>query len=175
MDIKKCWYEASFLPVGDGNRNKKQTALESLIERYKRFSRLGLILAFVTPMNLFFILIRQTNIGVIATVLFTIFGILFFLLASFMDRWLALGISQIDLSEMSVSDVCRMAFYYRKKHFQCIAILLPLAIIYIGLMAWAFSSQEYTLYGIAIGAVVGLLIGSLQLRKFLDEYRGITE
>lgn len=175
MDIKKCWCEACFRNQESIKKSKKQTTLESLIERYKRFSRLGLILAFVTPMNLFLVLSHQSHIGIITTILFTIFGVIFFLVASFMDRWLADGISRIDLSEMSVSEVCRLALYYRKKHFQCIAILLPFAFIYIGMMVWAFSSQEYTLYGIAVGAVVGLLIGSLQLRKFLSEYRGITE
>ncbi len=56
---------------------------------------------------------------------------LYCVIASVMDRWLYKGISRIDVATMPVSEVCRLAFYYRKKHFQFMAILIPLAVIFI--------------------------------------------
>ena len=58
-------------------------------------------------------------------------GMLYCVIASVMDRWLYKGISRIDVATMPVSEVCRLAFYYRKKHFQFMAILIPLAVIFI--------------------------------------------
>lgn len=176
-ELKQCWRETSFRQTDSGNKyNRRQTALKSLEQRYKRFSNLGLVFTFVVTSCLLSQFYRFNYFGNSWLPIVTIiFAALYFALASVMDRWLYKGISRIDLSEMSVTEVCRLAFYYRKKHLQFIAILLPMAIALIGAIIWIYSGDVYFIIGIVVGGIIGLLLGTRQFLAFMAEYKDITE
>ena len=92
-----------------------------------------------------------------------------------MDRWLSRGVSGIDVGSMPVAEVCRLAMYYRRKHFQFMAILLPLAVGFILALGWLLSFDMWIILGMACGALAGLSVGVMQFRKFMSEYREIME
>ncbi len=174
-DLKNCWCEARFrrTPV-ENPENRRRTALETLAAHYRRFSTVILILAMCMPLWMWNVM-RSIGLDVNVAVWLMLFLTLYCLTGSTMDWWLYKGISRIDVATMTVSDVCRRIYYYRKKHFQFMGILIPFAIVAIGIMVWIFSADEWALYGIAAGAVIGLAAGLRQFMKFMSEYRDITD
>lgn len=90
-----------------------------------------------------------------------------------MDRWLYLGIRQIDVLTMTVSEVVEKALYYRKWHIRFIFILLPLALGCLGLLAYVVD-DFYMRLGMVAGFLVGVALGIRQLLNFLADYRAIT-
>lgn len=176
--IKKCWQQTTF-----SNNNslplsffKRQSALTSLANRYKRFSRVALFLAITFPLYLNSHLLLRLTAGTSSS-LYTatiILGTVFLLIASVMDHWLYKGVSSIDLSRLTVAQSCRQALYYRKKHLQFILILIPIDAIFIGLLAYSLSNNSAALWGMLAGGIIGLSIGSYELYRFMAEYRDIT-
>ena len=76
---------------------------------------------------------------------------------------------------MSVSEVAYNAMFYRKRHLQFMAVLIPMAVALLGFTGYVFSSEIYFPYGMIVGAVCGLIIGIIQFRKFMAEYRKLSE
>ena len=175
-NIKRCWKEASFRGTESYDPdNRRYTALQSLTRRYKHFSNLGLLLLIMMPLCLFNIFSTNGIEKLWISIATISFAAIYCATASIMDRWLYNGIKSIDIAKMSVSEVCRLAYYYRKKHLQFIAILLPMAILLIGSMAYIFSAEKYILTGLIVGFILGVALGSRQLLAFLSEYRDITK
>ncbi len=174
--IKKCWQQATFstenplTPTGTMQRN---TALHSLARRYRHFSRLALILAVTFPFLLTHLLHNQSSAPMHLTIVTIATGSLYLLTASIMDRWLYNGISNIDLSQLTVACACERALYYRKKHLQFILVLVPFAAVFIALLAYLLSSNTYALWGMLCGGIAGLCIGAYKLHQFMSEYRSI--
>lgn len=174
-DLKNCWCEARFLrDAGANPENRRQTALEALANHYRRFSTVIFIFALCMPFWIWNA-IRSLGLDIPVAIGLMLFLTLYCLTGSTMDWWLYKGISRIDVATMTVADVCRRIYYYRKKHFQFMGILIPFAIVAIGIMVWIFSADEWALYGIAAGAVIGLAAGLRQFMKFMSEYRDITD
>lgn len=174
-NIKRCWKEASF----HGSKsydpdNRRLTALQSLTRRYKWFSNFGLFLLVMMPLCLYNIFSTNGIEKIWISIATICFAAIYCATASIMDRWLYNGIRSIDISTMSVSEVCRLAYYYRKKHLQFVAILLPMAIVLIGSIAYIFSAEKYLLSGLIVGFIFGIALGTRQLLVFLSEYRDIT-
>ncbi|MDE6273155.1 MAG: hypothetical protein K2M31_09150 [Muribaculaceae bacterium] len=178
-EIKKTWNEAArkiYQPTPEEYemiyRTRKMTALENLAGRYKSFSRLGFIMIAASLMWFFghFPFENQTMKYVVGGVM-----MVYFAACGIIDRWLYKGVSSIDCFTMTVNEVIRKALYYRKRHLQSIMFLLPFAILVIGLLAYSMSADIYVIYGIIAGAITGIILGSIQLRKFLRTYRIISE
>ena len=178
-EIKKTWEEASRkmyrpTPAEFENmyREKKETALTNLAKRYKRFSTVGLAMILCA----FGWLCAQNPIipnrmrYIVVPVL-----MLYFATCSIWDWWLYKGVSSIDCFTMSVSEVIDKALYYRKKHLQSMMLLVPFAIIVVGLMAYSFINDRYILIGMCTGGLIGLLVGYRAFREFMDEYRTVTK
>lgn len=175
--IKKCWQQATFSgidPVNHPNAIQRNTALKSLAERYKRFSRFSIILAATLPLYLTNLLFNHTILPSWLGMLTVVTGSLYLLTASIMDRWLCNGISRIDLAQLTVAQACERALYYRKKHLQFILILLPFAAIFISLLAYALSASTYALWGMLCGGIIGICIGAHKLHQFLTDYHLCT-
>lgn len=174
-NIKQCWQGARFNNNdSDINNCRRMTALQSLAQRYRRFSILAMVFAVVIPFTMLNMMrVFDGNVELHKFII-VIFSAAYFVTCSVMDYWLYLGIRNIDLATMNVAEVCRKAYYYRKKHFQFIAVLVPMAIVLIGLLTWSISDNIYTLFGIAFGAMLGVGVGLKELFSFLDDYRRIT-
>ncbi len=175
-NLRKDWQDADVAIPRDSNsyesiiNGKRKTALQSLAQRYRWFSNMGLLFLIIFPFNLLNLhLFPDLKIRMVLIVWFACF----FLICSVMDRWLYHGIKQIDVLTMSVSEVIEKALYYRKWHIRFIFILLPLALGCLGLMAYAIDDL-YVRLGMLAGFLVGVAMGIRQLLNFLADYRAIT-
>lgn len=174
-ELKDCWCGARFhdTPTGTPD-NRRKTALGKLAAHYSRFSNMEIVLAFCMPLWIWNMMHNGLDLNLWLRIAVALTGMLFCITGSLMDRWLSKGISRIDVVEMSVSEVLRLVYYYRKKHFQFMAILLPWALVFIGLLIWMLPYDKWFLLGIACGALAGGAIGIAQFRTFMSEYREIT-
>lgn len=145
------------------------TALDNLRERYRRFMILGFTMCTVTPM----LLTRQLFAGY-STGWITLAFIAYFLTCAFMDMYLYQGIKRIDCVRMPVAEVIRLAAFYRKRHLQFVAILIPLACVMLALLFMTTGGDKYLGIGMVTGALTGVLLGTLALRRFLKDYRDIA-
>lgn len=174
-ELRRCWRDTTFRNSDNPtDTDRRYTALQKLALHYRRFSNIALLFIPMLPLSLGNVMRHmdaELNWMAIALILF---GMVYFLTCSLMDRWLYRGISSIDVAEMPVVEVCRLAFHYRKKHLQFIAILIPFAVIFLGGMVSIFYTDIYLIWGLAIGAVLGLILGIHQFRIFMSEYRDIT-
>lgn len=175
-DLKKNWQNANVSLNQNSNaydsiiNGKRRTALENLAERYRRFSNIALMLILLSFTWIFNPNMFPENhrLSIAVGVSFAIYA----LIGSIMDRWLYQGIRSIDVVTMPVSEVIRKALFYRKRHLQFIAILLPIVLAIIGGMAWSMDNLYFRL-GILVGFIAGTAIGLRQLMAFLADYRTI--
>lgn len=174
QEIKDCWRSARFNSDNDNMPPNRKTALQCLIERYKRFSRFALIFACCIPLCISNLLRHDVSAPVWQQISLIVFTMAYCFTASVMDCWMARGLSSIKLAEMPVAEVCRRAFFYRKKHFQFMAVLIPMCLVLLGLLGWLLSNNQYALYGMACGAVLGGTIGFRVFSRFMKEYRELT-
>lgn len=176
-NLRKDWQDTnvairtesnSYDKIINGNR---RTALENLAERYRRFSNLALVLILLSFSWIFNPTMFPENpqLRIAVGVSFAIYT----LICSIMDRWLFQGIRSINVVSMPVSEVIHKALFYRKRHLQFIAILLPIVLAIIGAMAWSMNNLYFRL-GILFGFIAGTAIGIRQLMAFLADYRTIT-
>lgn len=174
--LKRDWEEvkvrkdnrSTLSTITDG---KKETSLQSLARRYKWFSNMTMFCIIWVPLMMLTNFIPQDKKLWIALS----FGV-YFLICSVMDRWLYYGISGINLASMSVEEVARKAYFYRKRHLQFVMILLPMAIAVIGFFAYVVTDNDPAIMiGIIVGALFGLAIGARELMAFLRDYRTLAE
>lgn len=149
---------------------RRQTALQRLAIRYRRFSIMALC---CTPMAMVF-LNSSVFTGPNRLYLFFIYVVIMLLAAAF-DWWLYRKISSISVTEMPVIEVLHKAWMCRKRHLQFIAYFLPVDILFIGLMFTLSDGSISFLCGIIAGTVIGLIIGLKNLRHFMADYREIFE
>lgn len=178
-EIKQTWKQAAqriSQPTIDEYermyRNNKETALESLANKYKRFSIIGFAMVFCSVGWMASGLPFESPEWkfIVSAVMMVYFGC-----CACIDRWLYKGVSSIDCYTMTVSEVIDKAMYYRKKHLQSMIFLIPFALLVVGLMAYSFKADVYILYGMGAGFLVGIIIGTFQFKEFMSEYRKIKE
>lgn len=178
-NIKKTWHEI-------GNRlqtpndseietirmQKKGTALEQLVNKYKRFSIFGLVMIAVS-LN-WFSLGERMGMGNEKYLLTLIYAV-YFATSSCIDYWLYRGVRTIDCYTMSVSEVMEKAMYYKKKHLQSIIIMIPFMLIVLGYSVYCCVDNEYFLFGMAFGAILGGVIGYRQYIDFMQQYKILSD
>lgn len=174
-EIRRTWEEGArkvCVPgmdeLGSLLRRKKETALERLAARYKKFSFLGvaMILCSFGWMLQPHLIPDMDNRWRLAVVMMC-----YFASCAIIDNWLYRGISSIDCYTMTVKEVSEKAMYYRKKHLQSMMVLFPFAVMVVGMIAYTFVSERYMLYGIAAGVFTGFFMGYFQFREFMKEYK----
>lgn len=174
-DIKQNWHDTNVRTSTDRTvleiikKGKRKTALQSLARRYRWFSNAGLLSAAIfTPA-----LSRPEMIPDLPGKWLVLSGYaLFLIIASAMDRWLYYGIKSIDVFTMPVADVVSKTLFYRKRHLQFMIILIPLAFIEVGALAY-ICRNEFFIKGMVIGGVVGFAVGVCQFLKFMADYRTV--
>lgn len=172
--MRKVWMEMGKIlgmqPTPDNtpdDLNRKRTALDRLRNRYKRFWILSMGMTFTS----FMIFSKGLTIDTRYNLWLGIAYAVYFLTAFLMDLWLWNGIGTIDPLRMSVAEVAEKSMFYRKRHLQFMAILMPMAITLIGFTAYVFSTDVFFLYGMIAGAIFGITMGIIQFRRFMAEYR----
>lgn len=172
--IEKAWRELSErvsqleAEKVDRNETKKKTSLESLAARYRRFSTISLVMMFCAPCYMLTGILGEEWRIWMAIAFCAYFGT-----ASLMDYRLYIGVRSIDVYDMSISEVCRMARRYRRMHHICMLVLAPLALALVGLMCIAFGADKWLCAGIGFGFAVGLAIGIRQYMAFMSDYRSL--
>ncbi len=172
--LKQTWQDTQFRQPSQKNideilEGKRETALKNLARRYNRFSLISGI-AIIGSISF----LNQKLIPADSRLLLCISFAIYFFTASMMDLWLSNGISKIDCLRMSVSEVAGKAAFYRKRHFQFMAVLIPMAITLITILARQFTDNIIFLVCMGIGALTGLTFGLRQLREFMTDYRSLT-
>ncbi|MDE6547885.1 MAG: hypothetical protein K2L22_02710 [Muribaculaceae bacterium] len=176
-NLRKDWQDANIAIRRESDsyaaiiNGKRKTALQNLADRYKRFSILGVCLIMLSLSYCFNpnIFPGELKWRIIISVAFALYA----LTASVMDCWLYNGIRSIDVVTMPVAEVIRKAMFYKKRHMQFIAVLLPFVLAIIGVIAWKGDNIYFRL-GIIVGFISGTAIGVFQLMNFLADYRAIT-
>lgn len=174
--MRKAWLEMGKVlgtipernPV---NLDKKRTTLDKLRERYMTFWIISLVMVFagflIFSRGIFVVSGLNLWLGVAYSV--------YFLTASGMDFWLWNGLGSIDPLRMSISEIADKSMFYRKRHLQFMAILIPMAIALVGFTGYVYSSEIYFLNGMIFGCIIGLIIGIIQFRRFMAEYRKLSD
>lgn len=171
---RQTWQETKFRKPGEEEidaiaEGRRSTALQRLAKRYRVFSTIS---ATAICLSLLLMKLDFVESGM-RPVIALAFGAYFFT-ASVMDLWLSNGISKIDCINMTVHEVICKALFYRKRHFQFMAVLLPAALAVIGLLAWQTTDNVYILACMAIGFLLGLALGLKEFYRFMADYRDIT-
>ena len=174
-EMRKNWTGSRFSRPNDDVidrivNGKCQTALQNLARRYHVFSNIALVMI-CWSVFIFFTDIYPERWRLMTSIAFGVY----FLTVSVMDYWLYRGISEIDLLDMDMKSVMLKVAFYRKRHLQFVAILLPMAIALVIFILQQFTSDLYMIACITFGLLIGLAIGSRQLMKFLSDYRTLIK
>lgn len=176
--IKKAWLamgeSLGTQPTPDNNPedlNRKKTALDSLCDKYRRFWSISLLMTFSSFLIFSHKLAVETHLNFLVGALFAAF----FLITFCMDFWLWNGIRSIDPLRMGVAEVAEKSMFYRKRHLQFMAFLIPLALALLCFTGYVYSLEIYFLIGMIIGAALGVIIGVNQFREFMKEYRKLRD
>lgn len=177
-NLKKSWIEmgkslgAKFDHQYDPDKlSNMKTALDRLRDRYRVFWRAGLIMIFSSFLIFSKHLIVENPLNLHLGFAYAAY----FLMCFIMDHWLWKGIGSIDPLRMGVAEVAKKALYYKKRHLQFMIFLIPMAIAILGLTGYVFSSDKYLLMGMITGAICGAILGIFQFRRFMAEYRKLTD
>lgn len=174
--MRKAWLEmgkvlGTIPERNPENLDKKRTALDKLRERYMTFWIISLVMVFagflIFSRGIFIVSRMNLWLGVAYSV--------YFLTAFGMEFWLWNELGSIDPPRMSISEIADKSMFYRKKHLQFMAILIPMAIALIGFTGYVYSSEIYFLNGMIFGCIIGLIIGTIQFRRFMAEYRKLSD
>lgn len=152
-------------PQPDPNR---LTSLDRLRLRYRRFA---IIAALFAPVSLCYTLADifppQWRLWL------GLYMALYFVTASVMDGWLCRRIGEIDVCRMPVAEIYRRTRLCRRRHHQFMAVLIPLAVVFVGLMTYAFAPEPYVIAGIIVGALTGAAIGLREYLRFMADYKNL--
>lgn len=148
---------------------RRETALDHLANRYKRFFTLAFCMVPLVPCwVLADILTGPYKIPMI------ILGVFYFLLCGCMDVYLYNQVREINVFTMTTGEVIEKAARCRKLHLQCILVLLPLALLIVVGIALMNVDNKPVVIGVCCGCAAGLALGLMQLSKFMDDYRAIN-
>lgn len=153
------------------NLNRKKTALDRLRDRYRVFWTICLLMAFGSFMVFSGRMFAGDHIYLWLGTAYAVY----FLTAFCMDLWLWNGIGTIDPLTMGVAEIARKSMFYRKRHLQFMTVLIPMAIALLGFTGYVFSAETFFLSGMGMGIVCGAAIGIMQFRRFMAEYRNLSD
>lgn len=143
------------------------TARDKLVKKYYAFIFLEIIM--IIFMSFFLIFNPYVNekyrIGAL------VYWDLFFIMEIAIDTYLLMQIQSIDIYNSPITEVARRAARNWKFHKLAIVIGLPLAFGAIIIFALALDANEYTIFGMIVGGVVGAIIGGSQLLKIKKYYK----
>lgn len=149
---------------------KRQTTVERLAARYRRFSIISIA---AIPLGGTFMMPQFSHFadGWIMTVLY----VLILGTCAIFDRWFYRQISAIDCITQPVSEVSARAMLCRRLHLRFVAVGLPLVALLMLCGGWVVFHDVYYLVSMGFGMVVGGLIGLKFLLQFMRDYRALRD
>ena len=176
-DMKTMWIELNdrLSSLEEDNRKmarqimsgKYKTAQERLISKYRLFIIIATIMIFYIIGFVGFNPLVDDKYRLVTV----LYWIIFFLAEIGIDSYLLFKVKEIDIYHSSVTEIAAIAARNWKIHKIAIFCGLPVAIGAIVLFALALDADEYMIYGMLAGAVIGILIGLRQLMKFFSNYK----
>lgn len=148
-----------------------KTTQEKLVNKYRCFIAVELIM--ICFMTLYFIFNPLVNEKY--RIITLVYWDLFFTIEVIFDFYLLYQIKKLDIYTSPINEVAQKASTNWKLHKIGIVIGLPLAFIAILLFALAVNANKFTIFGMIIGGILGLLIGIRQLIKFKNYYNMLQE
>ena len=140
------------------------SAQQRLVKQYRLFSIVGMMMALVI-----FVFYKEW-----LTLPTRTCATLYFLTAAIMDTYLWTGIRKIDYNTMGVEQVARKAILYKKRHHIFMGILIAMCIPLITTFFFEMGTNEYIVYGMIAGAVIGVAIGIKTYLNIMSNYRDLT-
>ena len=175
-DFKIMWQDLNLRLTHVENENKRlmqnimkakyKNTQEKLVRKYWCFIAVEVFM--ICYMSFFFIFNPLINEKY--RILSLVYWDLFFVIEVFFDSYLLYQMKKIDIYNSTIQDVANKAANNWKLHKIGIAIGLPLAFGAILLFALAVNANEFVIYGMIVGGVIGLIIGISQLLKFKNYY-----
>ena len=149
--------------------NRYKTSVENLINRYRRFLILELLMGIFFPLMLINNPLVVEKFRYITAVYWTCF----FIIELVIDYILMTRLQNIDIYNSTVSHIARITAQNWKFHKLAIIFGLPLAIGAIILFALAMDANIFIIYGMIVGFIVGAVIGIRQLLNFKRDYKNL--
>lgn len=149
----------------------KRTTQQQLASRYRCFAIVAFICAFIFPPALYAsIPTSTTTLRIIGAAWF----MLFMLTAALMDMSLMLWVEDVDIQRQSVGEVITRFRTLRSRHLIYQAILIPMAVVALALLAYINIQNTTILIAMGIGGAIGAMIGVFQWLRFMRGYRDLT-
>lgn len=146
---------------------KYKTTQEKLVKKYRAFIIAEVIT--ICYMTLFFIFNPMINENY--RIISLIYWDIFFVLEVIFDFYLLYQVKKINVYDSTIKEVATRAAANWKLHKMVIAIGLPLAFGAVLLFALSLDANQFTIYGMILGGVIGIFIGINQLIKFKNYYK----
>lgn len=147
-----------------------RTAGDELARTYRRFMVIGIIMALAFPSYLMGAHLSAA-VSMSARAICAVLFALYFAAAACMDAWLLQGVRAINPAFMSVNEIITRARRLKRMHHVFMCILLPFAIVCVGVFIWLMVDNVYMLAGICVGGIVGLAVGLSMYFRMMREYR----
>lgn len=146
--------------------NNFKSSKDRLVTRYKKFIILESLMVIFFPLIIFN---NPEGVEKYRWITFS-YWIFFFLMEAGIDFYLMTRIEKLDLYNTPISEIANEAGQIWRIHKLAIIVGLPIAIGAIILFALFVNANEFVLAGMAVGGVIGALIGIRQLLKFKSDY-----
>ncbi len=172
-ELKEAWKQGGIELERNGGGgcfcdSTRQTPLEKLAKRYKRFSVLGAVCILIGLSWL-----NMPELQIKNRIFISVFYCLIMLICAVTDRYLYMRLSSINISTTPTARVIEVVKKCKKIHLIFICFSIPVVIVFIGFIGWQLCNNIYMLMGIIVGAVTGFVIGLFQLFEFLRDYRDL--
>lgn len=183
-DMKRQWQDANApldsmtdetLRLGRRALLRRGSAQEKLAAQYRRMIVLAAValLMWITMVFAGDIVLPQWRVAVVAG------AALFFITAGGIDLYLLCAVRRIDIASWPVNDVAVEGRRLLRCHKLSVLLLLPMALALITLFVFTLDAtgdeRRWLLYGITVGAVIGLSVGVVILLRFLRLYRSLSD
>lgn len=103
-----------------------------------------------------------------------IYFVCFFLLEIGVDSYLLYKLNRLDIYNDSISEISRQASFNWRIHKIAVLIGIPVALGAVVLFCLAMGSDTATLWGVFVGATIGLGIGLNEFFKFMKTYKTMS-
>ena len=157
--------------VEDIINSRKLTSLQRIRRNYRVFIVWAAIMLFFCPVFFPRVDLIQPDRQWLIVVLWD----LYFLTVLLMDSYLYRLTGRIDVYNQPVTEVRRLALRSQRLHQKFVLVLVPFAIIVIGLFAWSVIDSEDILIGMLFGGLIGSIVGITKYVQMMKSYRLITD